>query len=114
MNRQTFTILSALLFACAAHAEEPESPQAKAGANEAQIVTVKLANAAQANTAKLTCADGSFESSQSLSAGVAKFEGVPDGSCTLKFTGEVTATFTPVVRGQSYKCSIIGETAVCK
>ena len=114
MNRQTFNILSALLFASAAHAEEPEASQAKAVANEAQIVTVKLANAAQANTAKLTCADGSFQSSQSLYAGIAKFEGVPDGACTLQFTGEVMATFTRIVRGQSYDCSVIGETAVCK
>ena len=77
-------------------------------------VMVKLTDASQARAVELICGAGSYRKRQSFTAGVTKFGGVPGGQCTLYFKGGIPAKFTPVSRGRSYSCSIIGQTAVCK
>ena len=77
-------------------------------------IIVKLKDASQARAVELICGGGSYRLRQAFSAGVTKFGGVPGGQCTLYFKGGIPAKFTPVSRGKSYNCSIIGQTAVCE
>lgn len=87
----------------------PAAPKVGGGS-----VIVKLTDASQARAVELICGAGSYRKRQPFAAGVTKFGGVPGGQCTLYFKGGIPAKFTPVSRGRSYNCSIIGQTAVCK
>ena len=88
---------------------KPTGPRVAGGS-----VLVKLADTSQASGVELVCGAGSYRLRKSFAGGVANFSGVPGGQCTLYFKGGIPAKFTPVVRGKSYNCSIVGTTAVCK
>jgi len=87
----------------------PAAPRVSGG-----NVVVKLADTSQASGVELVCGGGSYRLRKSFGGGTANFSGVPGGQCTLYFKGGIPAKFTPVSRGKSYNCSIIGTTAVCK
>jgi hypothetical protein len=42
------------------------------------------------------------------------FASVPSGDCQLYFKGASPAQFRPITAGKSYRCSLIGTTAVCE
>jgi serine/threonine-protein kinase len=77
-------------------------------------VIIKINDSTQASGVELICTAGSYRKRNSFIGGVATFGGVPGGVCTLYFKGGIPAKFSPVTRGRSYNCSIIGTTAVCK
>lgn len=88
---------------------KPRAPSVGGG-----TVIIKLNDTSQSSGAELVCTAGSYRKRNSFSGGVATFGSVPGGVCTLYFKGGIPAKFSPVTRGRSYNCSIIGTTAVCK
>lgn len=78
-------------------------------------VAIQIASTeGELSAVELVCEQADFRARTTLTAGVARFVSVPEGSCDLFFKGSQPAKFGEVRRGTSYVCSLIGTTAVCQ
>ena len=114
MNYRSIVLLSTLVLACASPAIAIASPEDAAPPVAKGSLTVNMSEGSQVQTLNLICSDGTHRSTQALENGAATFSEVPSGPCTLEFKGETPGTYTPVSPGNTYTCSIISKTAVCK
>jgi len=114
MNYRSIALLSTLVLTCASPSIAIASPDEATPPVGDDSLIVKMADGSQVQTVNLICRDGTYRSTQALSNGTTTFSEVPNGFCTLEFKGETPGDYTPVRRGNAYRCSIISKTAVCK
>ena len=114
MNGQSIALLGTLVVGFALQTPAVASPGETSPPAGDDTLVVKMNDSSKVKTIGLICSEGSHRSDQALSDSVATFSQVPSGYCTLEFKGETPSTFTPMYRANTYQCTIIGQTAVCK